>query len=81
MRNFSRYISFVLFLTIAGCGNERLDVDLSETVVPEITINRLEQDLFQMDTTDIAKSTKKLQAKFGRFYSKGIRRISQAAIV
>ncbi len=69
MRNFSRHISFVLFLTIVGCGNERLDVDLSETTVPEITINRLEQDLFQMDTTDIAKSTKQLQAKYGRFYS------------
>lgn len=69
MRNFSTYIYIVLFLTIVGCGNERLDVDLSETSVPEITINRLEQDLFQMDTADIGKSTKQLQEKYGRFYS------------
>ena len=69
MRNFKLYISIVFFLTIVGCGNERLNVDLSETSIPEITINRLEQDLFQMDTTDILKSTKHLQAKYGRFYS------------
>lgn len=69
MRYFKPYISIFLFLTIIGCGNDRLDVDLSETTVPEITINRLEQDLFKMDTTDIAKSTKELQAKYGRFYS------------
>lgn len=69
MRNFSTYISIVLFLTIVGCGNERLDVDVSETVVPELTVKRLEQDIFKMDTTDIAKSTKELQAKYGRFYS------------
>lgn len=69
MRNFRTYIYFVLFLTIVGCGNERLDVDLSETNVPEITIKRLDQDLFKMDTIDIAKSTKELQAKYGRFYS------------
>lgn len=69
MRNFRMYIYFVLFLTIVGCGNERLDVDLSETNVSEITIKRLDQDLFKMDTTDIGKSTKDLQAKYGRFYS------------
>ena len=69
MRNFSTYIYIVLFLTIVSCGNERLDVDLSETSIPEITINRLEQDLFQMDTSNIAESTKQLQEKYGRFYS------------
>lgn len=69
MRNFGRYLSILLFLTIMGCGNERLDVDTSDTVVPEITINRLEQDIFKMDTNDIAKSTKELQAKYGKFYS------------
>jgi hypothetical protein len=67
MRNLGTYISIVLFLTITSCGNERLDVDLSETSVPEISINRLEQDIFKMDTTDIAKTTQQLQAKYGRF--------------
>lgn len=69
MRNFGRYLSFLLFLTIVGCGNERLDVDTSDTTVPEISINRLEQDIFKMDTNDVAKSTKQLQAKYGKFYS------------
>ena len=69
MRNFSTYISIVLFLTIVSCGNDRLDVDISESTVPEITVKRLEQDIFKMDTNDIALSTKQLQAKYGRFYS------------
>ncbi len=69
MRNFVAYISVVLFLTIVGCGHERLDVDLSETTVPELQIKRLEQDLFKMDTMDVAEATKKLSAKYGRFYS------------
>lgn len=69
MRNFKSYIYFVLFLTFAGCGNDRLDVDISETTLPDLTVYRLEQDLFKMDTNDIAGSTKQLQAKYGKFYS------------
>lgn len=42
---------------------------MSEVVVSDITINRLDQDVFNMDTTDVAGATKKLQAKYGPFYS------------
>lgn len=69
MRNFRPYIYFVLFLTLASCGNDPLKVDVSETPVKELSIDRLEQDVFKMDTSDIAGATKKLQAKYGRFYS------------
>lgn len=69
MRNLVACISFVLFLTIMGCGNERLNVDVSETTIPELKIKRLEQDIFKMDTNDIAGATKQLQEKYGRFYS------------
>ena len=69
MRNFSAYIYIVLFLTLVSCGNDSLNVDVSDSTIQDITIDRLEQDIFKMDTNDIAGATKKLQVKYGRFYS------------
>jgi uncharacterized protein YjaZ len=45
-----------------------LDVDVSNVKVPELTINRLEQDVFNIDTDDINGATKKLEVKYGTFY-------------
>lgn len=59
----------LLLLLFSSCGSNPLDVDVSEVNIPETTINRLEQDLFGMDTNDIKGSTDKLQAKYGNFYS------------
>ena len=64
MRNFSPYIYIVLFLTLVSCGNDPLKVDVTDTPVKELTIDRLEQDVFKMDTSDIAGATKKLQANY-----------------
>jgi hypothetical protein len=69
MRNFHTYIYFSVFLLLASCGNDRLDVDTSDVPVPELKINRLEQDLFNMDTTDVKGATEKLVKKYGKFYS------------
>lgn len=69
MKNFRTYIYFVLFLFLSACGNDPLDVDVSDVSIPEITIDRLEQDLFKMDTLNIEASTEKLIAKYGKFYS------------
>lgn len=69
MRNFRAYLYIVLFLTLVSCGNDPLNIDVSDSTVPDITINRLEQDVFTMDTNDVAGATKKLQAKYGRFYT------------
>lgn len=68
MRNIGLVLS-VLISILPGCKNDPLDVDLSNVNVPEISIKRLEQDLFLIDTSTIENETKKLQAKYGRFYS------------
>lgn len=44
-------------------------VDVSSVDIPEVTIKRLDQDIFNIDTTDIEGETKKLQKKYGQFYS------------
>ncbi|HEY0030682.1 MAG TPA: hypothetical protein VGC65_07985 [Bacteroidia bacterium] len=69
MKNSKSYIYFVFFLFLTSCGNDPLDVDVSDVSIKEITIDRLEQDLFGMDTTNIKPATEKLVAKYGKFYS------------
>jgi hypothetical protein len=69
MKNFSAYISVILFLTLASCGSDRLDVNTSDSPIQDITILRLEQDIFKMDTNNIEMASKELQAKYGKFYT------------
>jgi hypothetical protein len=69
MKKFVIYISVPLSLFISGCRNNPLDVDISKVSVPEVEINRLEQDVFKIDTADIKAATLKLEAKYGHFYS------------
>ena len=65
-----KFLTFIFFLLIlASCTHDRLDIDTGNIIVPDFTINRLEQDLFKMDTSDIKGATEKLQQKYGKFYS------------
>ncbi len=59
----------VLALFFASCGGNRLNVDVSDINVGDVKINRLEQDVFMMDTSQILAATEKLQTKYGHFYS------------
>lgn len=70
MKNFNWLSPLLLILSLlTSCGSDRLDVNVSDVQTPEYTIQRLEQDLFQMDTLHIAEATKTLQHKYGKFYS------------
>ena len=70
MRNFLLFVFSTLILFISCNESNPLHVDVSHVPVPELAIKRLDQDVFTMDTTDITSSTKKLQAKYGSFYSR-----------
>jgi hypothetical protein len=61
--------SIFIILLIISCHHDTLKVDVSDVVVPELTINRLEQDVFNMDTTHLLLSANKLKTKYGRFYN------------
>jgi hypothetical protein len=69
MRNFRTYIYFLGVFLLSSCGNDRLNVDVSAISIPDQKIERLEQDLFNMDTSDVKAATEKLIGKYGHFYS------------
>jgi hypothetical protein len=67
-------INFIVFFGISlvffsACKHEPLDIDVSDISLFDFTINRLEQDLFLIDTSAIERETKALQKKYGTFYS------------
>lgn len=59
----------LLTVFISSCGNNPLKIDTSSVTIPEIPINRLEKDIFTMDTAHITEETEKLQKKYGKYYS------------
>ena len=65
-KHFAYFIIIVLFFS---CSGNNFKVDVSNVTIPDFTINRLEQDVFNMDTTDVLGATKKLQKKYGNFYN------------
>jgi len=68
MKHLSVYLSVILFLTLASCGSDRLDVNTSNSSIQDITVLRLEQDIFKMDTNNIESASNQLRAKYGNFY-------------
>jgi hypothetical protein len=69
MKNLLLFVFSTLILLISCNNNNPLKVDVTHVEVPQLTINRLEQDLFNMDTSNVPEATKQLQAKYGKFYS------------
>jgi hypothetical protein len=75
MKNSIVYVLTVFTLFLSSCDGNRLDVDVSDISIPEVKINRLEQDIFNIDTANIETADKKLQATYGNFYFSFISRI------
>ncbi len=69
MKNFLLFVFSTIILFISCNENNPLKVDVSHVDVPQLTIKRLDQDLFTMDTTNVEAATKILQTKYGTFYS------------
>lgn len=69
MKNYLLFVFLYLMIALISCNDNVLDVDVSSINIPKVTIKRLDKDIFNMDTTTIPTETKKLQAKYGRFYS------------
>ncbi|MGB3947337.1 MAG: hypothetical protein WBM13_05105 [Bacteroidia bacterium] len=62
-------------LIFTSCNNTPLNVDVSNVIIPPVNVERLEKDLFTIDTSTIEAETKKLQQKYGNYYSIFIRNI------
>ena len=68
-KNINYFLSLLSLLFLFSCESKRTDVDVSHIEVGNVTINRLEQDIFNMDTTHIAPASERLQKKYGAFYT------------
>jgi hypothetical protein len=66
---------FIAAVLLGSCVQNPLKVDVSSVDIGALTINRLEQDLFKMDTSNIPAATEQLKNKYGSFYSGFIRGI------
>ena len=69
MKNCLLFVFFTATLFISCNNDNPLKVDVSHVEVPELKINRLDQDVFNIDTSAVPAETQKLQAKYGSFYS------------
>lgn len=69
MKQVVKYILLLPLFFLLACGGDPLNVDVSSVNIPPVTIDRLEQDIFAADTSDISGFTKKMEKKYGRFYS------------
>ncbi len=58
-----------ILLLLISCGHDNLKVDVSNVEVPQITINRLEQDVFNMDTLHPDAAVSTLKKKYGSFFN------------
>jgi hypothetical protein len=68
MKQVLLYILLACSFLMVSCGSDPLDVDTSTIEVQPVKIERLEQDLFAFDTNNVDGFTKKMQAKYGKFY-------------
>ena len=75
MKNFIVYFVTASTLFLFSCHGNRFDVDVSNIIIPDVKIDRFEQDIFTIDTANIKAADQKLQAKYGPFYSSYISRI------
>lgn len=65
MRKYS--FAFCVFL-ICSCSKSRVEIDTSNINIPEVKIDRLEQDLFKMNPDSIKAFTPLMIKKYGKFY-------------
>ena len=70
------YLSSFLILFFTSCGSNHLDIDVTKVIIPEVEINRLDQDLFKINNNSndtlsngLNKSLIALQSKYGNFYN------------
>lgn len=69
MKQVLLYILFACSFFMVSCGGDPLDVDTSAIELKPVKIDRLEQDLFALDTSNVNSFTENMQKKYGPFYS------------
>lgn len=62
----TRIAPFIFFLfLISSCGSDPLDVDTTSVTVDPVKVQRLDEDFFKLDTSDLAKGMSDIRSKYG----------------
>lgn len=61
------FLPFLIIL-FSGCNTNELDVDISSVDIKPLTVHRLENDIFSINSTNFEEKNKELNAKYGPFY-------------
>ncbi|MEO6884408.1 MAG: hypothetical protein ABI199_10350 [Bacteroidia bacterium] len=69
MKNLRRFKSVLVLLFFTSCSHNRLDVDVSKITIPEVKVDRLDQEIFQLSPNNTALESQKLEKKYGIFYA------------
>ena len=65
-----QFIALILFILLAACHQNQLEIDVSSVKIERVKIKRLEKDIFNLDTNNITEHSLALQKKYGSFFEK-----------
>jgi len=68
MKNIKSSLLIILLTLVYSCSNSPSDIDVSNINIPAVKIKRLDQAIFEIDTTNMNKSIQSLQSTFGDVY-------------
>jgi hypothetical protein len=74
-KHFLYFFLFSLILTLNGCKDNRLEVDTEQVNIRPLMLNRLDRDLFKLDSLSIAEQTQLYQTRYGNFYNRFVNAI------
>lgn len=58
-------IYFFIFILLASCGSDPLDIDTSAVNVDPVKVQRLDEDFFRLDTANLVKGISDIRTKYG----------------
>lgn len=56
-----QFIALILFILLAACHQNQLEIDVSSVKIERVKIKRLEKDIFNLDTNNITEHSLALQ--------------------
>lgn len=69
-RLISTFQFFLIILVLGSCSKNRLDVDIETVSIPDVKFQRLENDVFDINSQNITQKTAEIKAKYGFFYER-----------
>lgn len=79
MKHFNKlFITLFSIGLMISCTHNKLDVDVSGITIPPVKFERLDDDLFSINSSNLKQKEEELQLKYGNFYQQFIYTIINA---